>query len=540
MSFPRSSGILLHPTSLPGPFGIGDFGDAAYAFVDFLAAAGQSIWQMLPLGPTGYGDSPYQCFSAFAGNPMLISLERLADQRLLKAQELDDGPRFLPDQVQYDQVNQFKQTKLSQSFLHFRQKTAHSVPIPSLVYPGMVETQDAESLPESSPSANSYTQSAFEAFKESEQSWLLEYALFRALKDRFGGVAWPKWDPPFASREPAALQEARAELANEIAEQEFLQFVFFKQWEELKRHCHEKKIRIMGDLPIYVAHDSADVWAHPEYFHLDENGNATKVAGVPPDYFSATGQLWGNPIYRWDRMAADGYKWWIERFRGAFRMFDLLRVDHFRGFQAYWEVPGGDKIAQNGKWQAGPGAELFAAVEGELGALPIVAENLGVITPEVEAIRERFGFPGMAILQFAFGNDPQGPSFRPHNYPRNLVAYTGTHDNDTVVGWWTSRPGEGSIRSAEDIRKEREFTRAYLNLDNQPIHWIFICALMASVADTVVFPLQDIVGAGSEARMNVPGTATGNWRWRFREDVLNEQSARKLKEMAEVYDRSPS
>jgi 4-alpha-glucanotransferase len=295
----------------------------------------------------------------------------------------------------------------------------------------------------------------------------------------------------------------------------------------------------MGDLPIYVAHDSADVWAHPEYFHLDERGNATKVAGVPPDYFSTTGQLWGNPIYRWDRMAADGYAWWIERFRAAFRMFDMLRVDHFRGFQAYWEVPGGDKTAENGKWLNGPGAELFAAVEAKLGRLPIVAENLGVITPEVEAIRERFGYPGMAILQFAFGNDPQGPSFRPHNYPRNLVAYTGTHDNDTVVGWWTSKPGEGSIRSEQDIRKEREFARAYLNLNHEPINWVFIRTLMTSVANTAVFPLQDVLGAGSEARMNTPGTATGNWRWRFRAEALNEEMAQKLRQMAEVYDRLP-
>jgi 4-alpha-glucanotransferase len=288
-----------------------------------------------------------------------------------------------------------------------------------------------------------------------------------------------------------------------------------------------------------VAHDSADVWAHPEYFHLDEHGNAKKIAGVPPDYFSATGQLWGNPIYRWDRMAADGYSWWVERFRAAFRMFDMLRVDHFRGFEAYWEVPGGEKTAQNGKWMKGPGAELFAAVESKLGNLPILAENLGVITPEVEAIRERFGFPGMAILQFAFGNDPQGPSFRPHNYPRNLVAYTGTHDNDTVVGWWTSKPGKGSIRSEQDIREEREFARAYLRLEGEEINWVFIRTLMASVADTVIFPIQDVLGLGSEARMNTPGTATGNWRWRFRGECLDENIAGRLRQMAKTYDRVP-
>ena len=305
-------------------------------------------------------------------------------------------------------------------------------------------------------------------------------------------------------------------------------------------------MRMMGDLPIYVAHDSYDVWAHTEYFHLDQHGEATKVAGVPPDYFSATGQLWGNPIYRWERMAADGYSWWIKRFRSAFRMFDMVRVDHFRGFEAYWEVPGGEKTAKNGRWVKGPGAELFAVVETKLGHLPILAENLGVITAEVEAIRERFGLPGMAILQFAFGNDPQGPSFRPHNYPRNVVAYTGTHDNDTILGWWTSRPGEGCIRSEEDIRKERECARAYLNLDDgcvksrgEGVNWAFIRTLMASVADTVIFPLQDVLGAGQRARMNIPGTATGNWRWRFTESDITPEITEKLANLTDIYDRNP-
>jgi len=507
VSFARSSGILLHPTSLPGPFGIGDLGPGAYEFADFLASAGQSIWQMLPLGPTGYGDSPYQCFSAFAGNPALISLVRLVDEGLLSLRDIGGLPQFSPEQVEYERVNQFKAEKLKLAFVGFQ-----------------------ESAPEN-------VKTRFESFKKTERAWLPDYSLFRALKDRFGGVAWSHWEHTLALRQPEALQHALAELAEPIAEQEFLQFVFFEQWEALKSYCHSRKIRIMGDLPIYVAHDSADVWAHPEHFHLDERGNATKVAGVPPDYFSATGQLWGNPIYRWDRMAAEGYSWWVDRFRAAFRMFDLLRVDHFRGFEAYWEVPGAEHTAQNGKWIKGPGAEIFAAVEAKLGKLPILAENLGVITPGVEAIRERFGFPGMAILQFAFGNDPQGPSFRPHNYSRNLVAYTGTHDNDTIVGWWTSKPGEGSIRTEEDIRKEHEFTRRYLNLDSEQIHWVFIRTLMASVADTVIFPVQDIIGAGAEARMNVPGTAVGNWRWRLGGKALNEDIASRLRSMAETYAR---
>ena len=439
---------------------------------------------------------------------MLISLVRLVDEGLLAFKDVDDLPDFSSDQVEYERVNQFKQDKLRRAFQEFQ----------------AAATQDQKRK--------------FEEFKKSECKWLAEYALFRSLKDKFGGVAWTKWERDLCSRQPRALQRARAVLAQEIAEQEFLQFTFFQQWDALKSYCHDKSIRVMGDLPIYVAHDSADVWAHPEYFHLDEHGNATKIAGVPPDYFSATGQLWGNPIYRWDRMAADSYSWWIERFRGAFRMFDMVRVDHFRGFEAYWEVPGGQTTAQNGKWVKGPSAELFAVAESRLGRLPILAENLGVITPEVEAMRERFGFPGMAILQFAFGNDPQGPSFRPHNYPRNLVAYTGTHDNDTVVGWWTSKPGEGSIRTEEDIGKEREFTRAYLNLDNEPIHWVFIRALMNSVADTVIFPVQDILGLGSDARMNTPGTATGNWRWRVRGERLTEDIAQSLREMATLYDRA--
>jgi 4-alpha-glucanotransferase len=516
VSFPRSCGILLHPTSLPGPFGIGDLGPAAYEFADFLEEAGQSIWQMLPLGPTGYGDSPYQCFSAFAGNPALISLTRLGDEGLLDARDLDDLPDFSADQVEYERVNQFKQVGLKRAFAAFQR------------------------------GAPEHRQQQFAQFVEAEGGWLADYALFRALKDRFDGVAWPKWDPDLASRQPTALGRARKDLASQIAEQEFLQFVFFEQWRSLKEYCGKKKIRMMGDLPIYVAHDSADVWAHPQYFQLDNHGNATKVAGVPPDYFSATGQLWGNPIYHWERMAADGYSWWIKRFRGAFRMFDMLRVDHFRGFEAYWEVPGGEKTAQNGRWLKGPGAKLFAVIENKLGHLPILAENLGVITPEVEAIRERFGFPGMAILQFAFGNDPQGPSFRPHNYPRNVVAYTGTHDNDTVLGWWTSKPGEGSIRTEDDIRKEREFTRSYLgvddcqNSDSEHINWLFIRTLMASVADTVVFPVQDLIGAGGEARMNVPGTATGNWRWRVRGELLTNEIAGRLRSMAKMYDRLPA
>ncbi len=509
MRFPRSSGILLHPASLPGLYGVGDLGPAAFEFADFLAASGQSIWQVLPLGPTGYGDSPYQCFSAFAGNPMLISLNRLLDRAWLDARDVERLPVFSNDQVEYEKVNSFKLDRLNRAFANFQS----------------VATNEEKQK--------------FSQFKQAERNWLEDYALFRALKDKFGGLSWTHWPREFASRQPQALKQARRELAEDIARQEFFQLAFFEQWRELKSYCAQRHIRTMGDLPIYVAHDSADVWAHPEYFHLDESGNPTKVAGVPPDYFSATGQLWGNPIYRWERMAAERYSWWIDRFRAAFRIFDMVRVDHFRGFEAYWEVPGGETTAINGQWKKGPGAELFAVAEEKLGRLPIVAENLGVITPEVEAIRERFGFPGMAILQFAFGTDPQGPDFRPHNYPRNRVAYTGTHDNDTVCGWWTSKPGVGSIRTDDEIRKEREFTRAYLAFETNDISWVFIRALMVSVADTVIFPLQDVLGLGSEARMNIPGTATGNWRWRARGESLTTEIADRLRSMVQMYDRHP-
>jgi 4-alpha-glucanotransferase len=501
VSFPRSSGILLHPTSLPGAHGIGDLGSVAFEFADFLTAAGQTIWQMLPLGPTGYGDSPYQCFSAFAGNPALISLDRLREQGLLAARDLENLPQLSADKVEYEKVNRLKSEALSKAF-----------------------TQ-AQDVGFRQPSAG-LSGSAFQQFKESEKSWLPEYALFRALKDKFGGIAWPKWERALASRQPEALSSARKELAQQIAEHEFFQFLFFEQWNALKAYCRSKNIRVMGDLPIYVSHDSADVWAHPEYFHLDASGNAEKVAGVPPDYFSSTGQLWGNPIYRWERMAADGYSWWVERFRGAFRMFDLLRVDHFRGFEAYWEVPGGEATAINGRWTKGPGGELFVAVEAKLGQLPILAENLGVITPEVEAIRERFGFPGMAILQFAFGTDPKGPDFRPHNYPRNRVAYTGTHDNDTTLGWWNTL---GKL--------ERKAVEAYVgSVQNHPA-WPFIRAVEASPAQLAIVPAQDLLELGSEARMNTPAVADGNWRWRAPSGCWTEELADRLAAVADVTDR---
>jgi len=502
VSFPRSSGILLHPTSLAGRFGIGDLGPEAYRFLDFLAAAGLRIWQVLPLGPTGYGDSPYQLFSAFAGNPLLISLEMLADDGLLNAAELAQAPEFPADEVDYGRVIRFKMPLLRAAYKCFE---------------GSAE---------------------FDSFRNENAAWLDDFALFMALKEAHGGEAiWSRWEPQIAARQPAALAEWRARLADEIASLQFTQYLFFRQWRALHDYARQRGIQIMGDLPIYVAHDSADVWSNPQLFQLDDQGDTAVMSGVPPDYFSATGQLWGNPIYRWDRMAQSGFRWWIDRLRASLALVDIIRVDHFRGLEAYWEVPAGETTAQNGRWVKGPGAALFEALQNVLGELPIVAENLGVITPEVEAIRTQFGFPGMAILQFAFGKDPQAPDFKPHNYPRDRVAYTGTHDNDTTAGWWSSEGAGDSTRTPEDVRQEREFTRKYLATDGREMHWVFVRTLMASVANTVLFPLQDVLGLGSEARMNTPAVPSGNWRWRYRAEMLTPEIGARLKELVTLYDR---
>jgi len=499
----RSSGILLHPTSLPGSFGIGDLGACAYEFADFLAGAGQKLWQVLPLNPTGYGDSPYQCFSAFAGNPLLIDLEALQDKGLLQPAEFLNVPSFPEELVDYGTAIAFKLGVLRRAARYF---------------------------------LNNANQQ-FRTFCEENASWLDDYALFMACKEVHGGVAWTRWDDAIRRRSPAAIAEWSARLSEEVAAFKYGQFEFFEQWAKLKAYCHGRGVRIVGDIPIYVAHDSADVWAHPELFRLDKNGNPAAMSGVPPDYFSVTGQLWGNPIYRWDALAKSGYRWWIERFRAALNLFDMVRLDHFRGFEAYWEVPAGEATAQNGRWVKGPGADLFRALQAALGELPVIAENLGVITPEVEGLRKQFGFPGMSLLQFAFGADPQGPSFRPHNYTRDLVAYTGGHDNDTTVGWWSSSGQGDSTRTAADIQKEREFARAYLGFQDEPIHWVFIRAVFASVADVAIVPMQDVLGLGGEARMNLPGRVSGNWRWRYRPGALMNSLRDHLKVLTTLYDR---
>jgi 4-alpha-glucanotransferase len=508
MKFPRRAGILLHPTSLPCPAGIGDFGPEAYRFLDFLKQSGNKLWQVLPLNPTGYGDSPFQCFSAIAGNPLLISLERLTERGVLSQEDLESRPFFPSNKVDYGAAHHFKVPILTKAAATFLKR------------------------------ANGNERTDFERFCRTNANWLDDFALFMACKNAHDGVRWTEWTADIAAREPHALHEWTLRYAAEIDVIKHWQFEFFQQWQALRSYAHGHGIRIIGDVPIYVAHDSADVWANRELFCLDSQGNPTRVAGVPPDYFSATGQLWGNPIFNWKLLKRTGYKWWVERFRAAFRLYDIVRIDHFRGFEAYWEVSATESTAMNGRWIKGPGTELFSTLQEELGELPIIAENLGVITPEVEQIRHQFGFPGMAILQFAFGNDPQGPSFRPHNYVRNLVAYTGTHDNDTTLGWRNSKGTIDSIRTSEDVAKERVFARTYLGCaDDEPINWAMIRTVLASVADTAIIPLQDVLGLGTEARMNLPGTSRGNWRWRFLPGVLSSELAKRLRELNEAYDR---
>ncbi len=504
----RASGILLHPTSLPGPHGIGELGPEAAAFLDFLADTGQAVWQVLPLGPTGYGDSPYQCFSAFAGNPLLVSLDRLRDDGLLAEADLRQGSGFPEDRVDYGRVIQFKLPLFAKALAAF----------------------DRSAGPEH--------RGAFEAFVEAHAGWLRDFALFMALKRANDSKAWNTWGRALVNREPEALDRARRELAHEIRQVAFEQWLFFEQWADVRRQARERAIRVMGDIPIFVAHDSADVWAHPEIFHLAADGRPSFQAGVPPDYFSATGQLWGNPLYRWKALARTGYAWWVDRLRAVLELVDLVRLDHFRGFEAYWEVPGDAKTAVDGRWVKGPGAAFFEALRRALGELPIVAEDLGVITPEVKALRDKFGFPGMAILQFAFGSDAQANDFLPHNYPRNKFVYTGTHDNDTVVGWWTAGVGD-STRTPAEVEKEHQRALAYCGGDGSEIYWDFLRALFVSVADTAVVPLQDVLGLGAEARMNLPGRPNGNWGWRYASSALTPELRRRLRAVTEGSGRCP-
>ncbi|MCC7361371.1 MAG: 4-alpha-glucanotransferase [Anaerolineales bacterium] len=490
----RGSGLLLHPTSLPGRYGIGDLGPAAYAWVDALARAQQKWWQVLPLGPTGYGDSPYQCFSAFAGNPYLISPEELVQLGLVRPAEADTR-QFPADQVDFGPVIDYKTWLMGRAWAAFKGGAASGL------------------------------RADFDAFRAAEVAWLDDFAFFMALKAQQGGGAWLAWPAPLRQREPAALTQARAALGDAIAQVQFQQFLFFRAWRALKAYANHQGLRLIGDLPIFVSSDSADVWAHPELFQLDADRRPVAVAGVPPDYFSATGQLWGNPLYDWAALQRTGYAWWIERFRAALQQVDLVRLDHFRGFEAYWRIPAGLPTAEVGEWVPGPQGDLLAAVQAGLGSLPIIAEDLGVITPAVEALRDGFGLPGMKILQFAFGGATED-RFLPHTYDKNCVVYTGTHDNDTTLGWYTAATAG-----------ERDFVRRYLARDGRDIAWDLIRLAWASVANLAVAPLQDVLSLGTAARMNLPGRLGDNWSWRFRAGQLTPSLLDQLADLTTVYAR---
>jgi 4-alpha-glucanotransferase len=495
---PRSAGVLLHPTSLPGR-GVGDLGEAACAFVDWLAGAGQTLWQLLPLVPVSAGGSPYNGLSALAGNPLLVSPEALVREGLLAEDEV--GGQDLPaGRVDYPRVLAWKDDLLRRAHAAFRAGRA----------PGLAP--------------------AYEEFRERNAAWLEDYALFRALREENRGASWSEWEEGVRLRRPGAMERARERLAEEVDLNVFRQWMFDREWKALREHAHARGIRIVGDIPIFVAYDSADVWAHRELFTLDEEGKPQVVSGVPPDYFSETGQRWGNPLYRWEVMEADGYRWWVERFRRTLEMVDLVRIDHFRGFESYWEIPAEEETAIHGAWRPGPGAAFFAALRRELGELPLIAEDLGLITREVEALRDELGFPGMRVFQFAFGDDDRNPHL-PQNHVENSVAYTGTHDNDTSLGWLR----EGASR------EERARVRRLVGLAvaDAEAHWEMIRAVFASRARTAIVPLQDVLGLGSEARMNTPGTSEGNWEWRLPGEALTSDLQRRLREITVASGRAP-
>jgi 4-alpha-glucanotransferase len=503
MQLPRASGILLHPTSLPSRYGIGDLGPEAHAFVDVLARTGQTWWQILPLGPVGYGGSPYQSPSSFAGNPLLISLDRLADRGWLDAAELAGVPALPVDRVDFDAVAELKWEWLRRAYQGFRAAGADA---------------------------------AFDAFCERHRSWLDDYVYFQALRDAHGGKPWYEWEHELVARHPEACARWREQVAEDIRFHEFVQYAFEAQWQDLRAACKGRGIRLIGDVPIFVAHDSADVWAHPDLYYLDEHGMPLFMAGVPPDFFSEDGQLWGNPLYRWEAHAKDDFEWWRLRIQALLERVDIIRIDHFRGFEAYWAVPAGSKTAATGRWTPGPGRAFFHAVRKEMGSVPLIAEDLGVITPEVEALRDEFDMPGMRILQFGFDADPTLEKYLPHRYINNCIAYTGTHDNDTTYGWFHANEVT-TTQPREEVEAARAFVRRYANTDGREIHWAMIRILFASAADTAMVPMQDILGLGSRARMNFPGKPQGNWTWRYRAEQLDRKVEDRLADMTALYGR---
>ncbi len=494
--YKRKSGILLHPTSLPSKFGIGDFGKEAYNFIDFLYKSGQSLWQVLPLNPPGYGESPYQSYSAFAGNYYLISVEKLHEKKLISEEDLNKTPNFNNKKIEFEKAYKLKDKILKKAYNNF-------------ILNGEKEK--------------------FKEFESDNKIWLENYTFFMALKNYFNHLPWNQWDKLIANRDTKTLDFYREKLAEEILYYKFLQYTFFEQWYELKKYANEKGIKIVGDIPIYISYDSSDVWANPELYKLDVYGNPSKVAGVPPDYFSKTGQLWGNPIYKWDKMKENDYKWWRERLKVLMKMFDIIRIDHFRGFESYWEIPGEEKTAVNGKWVKGPGSHFFSNLKKHLGELPLIAEDLGIITEEVTRLRNEFNFPGMRVLQFEFEEGWQ-KGFSSYINEKNTVVYTGTHDNNTILGWYNNIP--------ENIKR---YAEKYLNLvtelNEKDICWYFIEFAMRSNADTVIIPLQDIFCMGSETRMNLPGSVNGNWEWRFDSNLLTEKVSKKMSYLANKYNR---
>jgi len=491
----RSSGILLHITSLPGKYGIGTMGSEAHEFIDFLVASGQKIWQILPLGHTGYGDSPYQCFSAFAGNPLLINLPKLLADELLETADFPSEKDFSNDAVDFGQVYTYKYPLLRKAYERF--KTNNSA----------------------------LRQLQFENFVKKTGFWLEDYAFFMALKNHYGGKAWSEWDKQVKTREPEALKRYREQLADDIGFYRFLQFVFYRQWLELKAYANLNDIKVIGDIPLYVAADSADAWSNPGIFEFDKELNPITVAGVPPDYFSATGQLWGNPIYKWDVLEEQGFSWWIERVKANLVLYDIIRIDHFRGLAAYWAVPFGEKTAIKGEWINAPGLALLEALYESLGDLPIIAEDLGVITPDVVELREGFDLPGMKILQFAFDSGEEN-DFMPHTFVKNCVVYTGTHDNDTTLG---------QFKAVRD--SDRLLMKEYFGVDERDPAWSFINLAWSTVANMAIAPLQDLLRLDTVARMNFPGKPSGYWKWRFRKEMLKPEHASELLKITRLYGR---
>jgi 4-alpha-glucanotransferase len=497
MKFERSSGILLHPTSLPGPGGIGTLGKEAFWFVDLLAEMKQKLWQVLPLYPTGFGDSPYQALSAFAGNPLFISLEKLHEEGLLEKKDMDTAKKFPAEFVDFSLVRSNRNLLFRKAFKNF------------MNYAGTEELKELE------------------AFIKQNSEWLNDFVLFMAVKEYQNLKSWNEWDKGIRLRQSGAISKFRGLLKDDIKYHCFLQFYFFRQWNALKEYATKKGIKIIGDNPIYMAYDSADVWSHSELFELDKNHVPTKVAGVPPDNFSETGQLWGCPIYNWKKHKETGYAWWIKNLSASFAMTDFVRIDHFIGFERYWAIPYGEKTAINGKWEKGPGLGFFKTLRKTLGDIPMIAEDLGVMTKGVTKIKDQMGFPGMKLLQEAFNGNPDHP-FLPHNYSEAYIAYTGTHDNDTCLGAYRKMPAA-----------HKRFMKEYLNISlrSREIVWHLIRAAWSSDACMAIIPMQDLLGLGSEARMNTPGTLCNNWKWRFKKEMLNEKHSSRLKQLTEQYNR---